>query len=149
MSFSHMDVLQEVYDLALLFDMRIQEGPNKHVNFNSMGNVHMWNGLGPNNRGVPIAFRNNTLNAKCNLGQLIRDIRYASLTRLRSMKVKVHQLPTCLLSCGLLLPRAVGLWPLAARLVLGPPASLIEFTSYSCNKLLMTFPLKGESGWHM
>ena len=33
MLFSHMDVPQEVYNLALLFDMRTHEGPKKHVNF--------------------------------------------------------------------------------------------------------------------
>ena len=109
-----MDFPQEVYDLALLFDMRTQEGPKKHVNFHSIGNVHLRNGPGSNKRAEPIAFKNNTLNAICNLGQLIRNIRYAGLTRLRGMKVEVHQLPTCLLSCGLLLPPTVGLWPLAA-----------------------------------
>ena len=31
------------------------------------------------------------------------------------MKVEIHRLPTCLLSCGLLLPPAMGLGPLAAR----------------------------------
>ena len=41
MSFSYMDFPQEVYDLALLFDMRTQEGPKKHVNFHSIGNVHL------------------------------------------------------------------------------------------------------------
>ena len=117
MSFSHMDVPQEVYDLTLLFDMRTQEGPKKHVNFHFIGNVHLRNGPGSIKRRETISFRNNTLNAKCNLGQLIRDIRYAGLTRLLSMKVEGHQLPTCLLSCGLLLPPAVGLWPLAARCV--------------------------------
>ena len=110
MSFSHIDVPQEVYDLALLFDMRTQEGPKKTCEF-SLGNVHLRNGPGSNKRGEPIAFRNNTLNAKCNLGQLIRNIRYASLTRLLSMKVEFHQLPTYLLSCGLLLPPVVGLGP--------------------------------------
>jgi hypothetical protein len=63
MSFSHMDVPQEVYDLALLFDMRTQEGPKKHVDFHSIGNVHLRNGHGSDKRGEPIAFRNNTLNA--------------------------------------------------------------------------------------
>ena len=37
------------------------------------------------------------------------------VARLLGMKVEVHQLPTCQLPCGLLLPPAVGLWPLAAR----------------------------------
>jgi hypothetical protein len=46
----------------------------------------------------------------CNFSQLIRDIRYAGLTQLLGMKVEIYQLP-----CGLLLPLAVGLWPLAAR----------------------------------
>ncbi len=46
MSFSHMDVPQEVYDLTLLFDMRTQEGPKKHVNFHFIGNVHLQNGPG-------------------------------------------------------------------------------------------------------
>jgi hypothetical protein len=63
MSFSHMNVPHEVYDLALLFDMRTQEGPKKHVDFHSIGNVHLRNGVGSDKRGEPIAFRNNTLNA--------------------------------------------------------------------------------------
>ena len=91
-----MDVPQEVYDLTLLFDMRTQEGPKKHVNFHFIGNVHLRNGPGSIKRRETISFRNNTLNAKCNLGQLIRDIMYAGLTWLLSMKVEGHQLPTCL-----------------------------------------------------
>ena len=64
MSFSHMDVPQDqVYDLILLFDMRTQEGPIKHVDFHFIGNVLLRNGLGFDKRGEPIAFRNNTLNA--------------------------------------------------------------------------------------
>ena len=63
MSFAHMDVPQEVYDLILLFDMRTQEGPKKYVDFHFIGNVHLRNGLGYDKRGEPIAFRNNTLNA--------------------------------------------------------------------------------------
>jgi hypothetical protein len=63
MSFSHMDVQQAVYDLALLFDMRTQEGSKKHENFLSIGNVHLQNGHGSDKRGEPIAFRINTLNA--------------------------------------------------------------------------------------
>ena len=60
-SFSHMNVPPELYDLSLLFDMRTQEGPKKHVNFHCIGNVHLRNGTGSDKRGD--AFRNNTLNA--------------------------------------------------------------------------------------
>ena len=62
-SFSHMNIPQEVYDLALLFDMRTQERPRKHVDFHSIGNVHLRNGTGSDKRGETIAFRNNTVNA--------------------------------------------------------------------------------------
>jgi hypothetical protein len=51
----------------------------------------------------------------CNFSQSIHDIRYTSLTRLLGMKVETYQLPTLPTSCGLLLPPAVGLWPLATR----------------------------------
>ena len=63
MPFSHLNVPQEVYDLALLFDMRTEEGPKKHMNFHFLGNVHLWNEIGSDKRGQPIAFKNNTLNA--------------------------------------------------------------------------------------
>ena len=49
-----------------------------------------------------------------NFNQLIRDIRHAGLTRLLCMKV-IYFLLCQRLYCGLLLPPAVGLWPLAAR----------------------------------
>ena len=57
-----MNVPQVVYDLALLFDMRTQKGSKKHVDFHSIGNVHLRNGTGSDKRGEAIAFRNNTLN---------------------------------------------------------------------------------------
>ena len=63
MSYLHMNVPQEVYDLILLFDMRTQEGPKKHVDFHSIGNVQLRNETGSNKIGEPIVFRNNTLNA--------------------------------------------------------------------------------------
>ena len=50
MSFSHMDVPQEVYDPTLLFDMHTQEGPKKHVDFHSIRNVHLRNGPGYDKR---------------------------------------------------------------------------------------------------
>ena len=62
-SFSHMNVPQEVYDLALLFDMRTHEGPKKHANFYCIRNVHIRNRIGSDKRREAIAFRNNTLNA--------------------------------------------------------------------------------------
>ena len=62
--------------------------------------------------------------------QLICDIRYAGLTRLLHMKVEVHQLPTCQLSCGLLLPPAVGLWPIQGSTPYGATnAYLANFTT--------------------
>ena len=68
MSFSHMNVPHEVYDLALLFDIT-QEGPKKHVDILSIGNVHLRNNIGSNKRDEPIAFINNTLNT--NIGGMI------------------------------------------------------------------------------
>ena len=50
-----MNVPQEVYDLAQLFDMRTQEGP-KHVDFHSTRNVHLRSGHASYKRGEPITF---------------------------------------------------------------------------------------------
>ena len=75
--FSHMNVSQEIYDLALLFDMRTQEGPKKHVDFHSIGNVHLRNGVGSDKRGETIAFKNNRLNA--NIGGMTLESALFSL----------------------------------------------------------------------
>ena len=71
MSFLHMNVPYEVYDLALLFDMCTQDGPKKHVDFYSIGNVHLWNGIASDKRREPNAFENNTLNT--NVGGMILE----------------------------------------------------------------------------
>ena len=39
----HCYIPQEVYDLALLFNMCTQEGPKKHVDYHSIGNVYLSN----------------------------------------------------------------------------------------------------------
>ena len=57
MSFYNMNVPQKVYDLALLFDICTQEASKKHVDFHSIGNVHLRNGIGFVKRGEPIVFR--------------------------------------------------------------------------------------------
>ena len=64
MSFPTMDVPRDVYDLALLFDMRTQTQPRKHADFFTIGNVHIRNGSGSDTRGEPITFRRNILNVK-------------------------------------------------------------------------------------
>ena len=43
--------------------MCTQEGPKKHVDYYSIGNVHLRNGIAFDKREEPNAFRNNTLNA--------------------------------------------------------------------------------------
>jgi hypothetical protein len=64
MSFSNMDVPRDVYDLALLFDMRTQTQPTKHADFFTIENVHLRNGSRSDIRGEPITFRRNTLNVE-------------------------------------------------------------------------------------
>ena len=44
MSFPNMDVPRDVYDLALLFNMRTQTHPTIHADFFTIGNVHLRNG---------------------------------------------------------------------------------------------------------
>ena len=64
MSFPNMDVPRDVYDLALLFNMRTQTHPTKHADFFTIGNVHLRNGSLSDIRGEPITFRRNTLNVE-------------------------------------------------------------------------------------
>jgi hypothetical protein len=64
MSFPNMDVPRDVYDLALLFDMRTQKQSTKHVDFFTIGNVHLRNGSRSDIREEPITFRRNTLNVE-------------------------------------------------------------------------------------
>jgi hypothetical protein len=64
MSFPNMDVPRDVYDLALLFNMRTQTQPTKHADFFTIGNVHLRNGSRSDIRGEPITFRRNTLNVE-------------------------------------------------------------------------------------
>ena len=64
MSFPTMDVPRDVYNLALLFDMRTQTQPRKHADFFTIGNVHLRNGSQFDIRGEPITFRRNILNIK-------------------------------------------------------------------------------------
>ena len=64
MSFPTMDVAKDVYDLALLFDMRIQTQPRKHANFFLICYVHLRNGSQSDTRGEPITFRKNILNVE-------------------------------------------------------------------------------------
>ena len=64
MSFSTMDVFRNVYDLALLFDMRTQTEPRKYADFFTTENVLLRNGSRSDTRGEPITFRKNILNVK-------------------------------------------------------------------------------------
>ena len=51
MSFPTMDVPRDVYDLALLFDMRTQTQPKKHADFFTIGNVRLRNCSHSDTRG--------------------------------------------------------------------------------------------------
>jgi hypothetical protein len=64
MSFPNMDVPRDVYDLALLFDMRTQTQPTKHADFFTIENVYLRNGSWSDIKGEPITFRRNTLNVE-------------------------------------------------------------------------------------
>ena len=64
MSFPTMDVPRDVYDIALLFDMRTQTQPRKHANFLTIENVHLRNGSRSDTSVEPITFRRNILNVK-------------------------------------------------------------------------------------
>ena len=64
MSFPTMDVPRDVYDFALLFDMRTQTQPRKHADFFIIKNVHLRNGSRSDTRGEPITFRRNILNVE-------------------------------------------------------------------------------------
>ena len=48
--------------------MRTQKKPKKHVDFHSIRNVHLRNGVGSDKRGEATTFKNNTLNA--NIGSM-------------------------------------------------------------------------------